>query len=200
MNYGTLISKVVEAIEPKLQRKYETRERLLLLSRELIRLSGETVSLSHRGKREEALKRFEESKRKVEEIMRELSSYPDLLYGDIATSLQEFSEAAVVMSFKFGEELPLPEHYKIPEPYFVLGIADSIGEMRREVLESIRRGDLKVAEEIFRIMTEIYEAIWKLEYPKSLVPSLRQKIDHLRRILEETDHDLFLAMLSRTSP
>jgi len=32
-----------------------------------------------------------------------------------------------------------------------------------------------------------------LEYPKSLVPGLRQKIDGLRKILEETNHDLFLA-------
>jgi len=68
-----------------------------------------------------------------------------------------------------------------------------VGEMRRAVLESLRKGDKAKGREIMEEMETIYEELWKLEYPKSLVPGLRQKIDALRKLVEDTRHDLFLA-------
>jgi Predicted RNA-binding protein of the translin family len=46
-------------------------------------------------------------------------------------------------------------------------------------------------------MEEVYSVLWDLEYPKALVPNLRQKIDYMRRIIEETHHDIFIAEAMR---
>ncbi|EWG08083.1 MAG: haloacid dehalogenase superfamily protein [Candidatus Aramenus sulfurataquae] len=185
-------------IEPKLSARSDSREQLLLKSRELIRLCGETISLTHRQKKEEALKKFQEAVNKAREIEQIVSNYPELLYGDVGTAFQELAEASIVLSFYFDVELRLPNDLGIPDIYYITGIADAVGEMRRALLEKLRKGDgVKEAERILEYMDVIYENLWKMEYPKSLVPGLRQKIDQLRKILEESRHDVFLASLGK---
>ena len=187
----------LDGIEKKLTERFDNREKLLLLSRELIRTCGETISLSHRQKKEEALKKYEEAIQKAKEIEQIINQYPELLYGDVGTSFQELAEASVVVNMYFGGKLYLADELGIPDMYYVLGIADAVGEMRRAILEFLRKGDYESADKFFSYMETIYEELWKFEYPKSLIPGLRQKIDALRRILEETRHDLFLAKLGK---
>jgi translin len=191
------IQSYLDGIEEKLTERFDNREKLLLLSRELIRVCGETISLSHRQKKEEALKRYEEAIQKAKEIEQIINQYPELLYGDVGTSFQELAEASVVINMYFGGKLYLADELGIPDMYYVLGIADAVGEMRRAILEFLRKGDYENADKFFNYMETIYEELWKFEYPKSLIPGLRQKIDALRRILEETRHDLFLAKLGK---
>ncbi|MEM3767603.1 MAG: haloacid dehalogenase, partial [Metallosphaera sp.] len=187
------IERYVTSIETKLLSRFESRERLLQISREVIRYSGETISLSHRGKREEALDRYSKAKTKLEEIKGIVSNFPELLFGDVGVAFQEISEASVVLSFYFGTSLTLPKDLGIPDVYYITGIADAIGEMRRAALESLRRGEKEKGKEILAVMENIYDMLWKLEYPKSLVPGLRQKVDAMRKVLEDTRHDVFLA-------
>lgn len=186
----------INSIESKLTERSDNREKLLLMSRELIRLCGETISLSHRHKKEEAIKKYEEAIKKAKDIENIVSNYPELLYGDVGTSFQELAEASIVLSFYFDVKLNLPEDLGIPDTYYITGIADAVGEMRRSILELLRKGgNISEADKILDYMDNLYETLWKLEYPKSLVPGLRQKIDQLRRIIEETRHDVFLASL-----
>ncbi|AEE93988.1 Translin [Acidianus hospitalis W1] len=191
------IQSYLDGIEEKLTERFDNREKLLLLSRELIRVCGETISLSHRQKKEEALKKYEEAIQKAKEIEQIINQYPELLYGDVGTSFQELAEVSVVINMYFGGKLYLADELGIPDMYYVLGIADAVGEMRRAILEFLRKGDYENADKFFNYMETIYEELWKFEYPKSLIPGLRQKIDALRRILEETRHDLFLAKLGK---
>ncbi len=191
------IQEYLEGIEKKLTERFDNKEKLLLLSRELIRTCGETISLSHRQKKEEALKKYEEAIQKAKEIEQIINQYPELLYGDVGTSFQELAESSIVINMYFGGKLYLANDLGIPDMYYVLGIADAVGEMRRAILEYLRKNDYDSADKIFNYMETIYEELWKFEYPKSLIPGLRQKIDALRRILEETRHDLFLAKLGK---
>ncbi|MFP3203950.1 MAG: haloacid dehalogenase [Metallosphaera yellowstonensis] len=187
------ISEYILSVEARLRSRFESREKLLLMAREVIRLSGETISLSHRGRREEALRKYSEAVTKVAEIRNIVDSFPELLAGDVGTAFQEVSEATIVLSLYFGVQLSFPKELGIPDIYYITGIADAVGEMRRAVLESLRKGDKAKGREIMEEMETIYEELWKLEYPKSLVPGLRQKIDALRKLVEDTRHDLFLA-------
>lgn len=191
------LNKYLDSVEEKLNARFDNREKVLLMARELIRLCGEAISLSHRQRREEALKKFSQALQKAKELQQITAQYPDLEYGDIITAFQELAEVSIVISMYFGEKLLLPSDLGILDTYYILGIADALGEMRRAILEFLRKGELDKAEEYFNTMESLYEELWKLEYPKSLVPGLRQKIDALRRILEETRHDLFLAKLGK---
>ncbi|WP_256201934.1 haloacid dehalogenase [Sulfuracidifex metallicus] len=155
--------------------RFDNREKLLLMSRELIRYCGETVSLSHRGEKERALKRYQDAIKKSKEIEQVVSNFPELLYGDVGTAFQELAEASVVISMYFGEKLNLASDLGVPDTYYITGIADSVGEMRRRVLELLKEGKNQEAEKTYRIMEDIYQTLWNLEYPKSVVPGLRQK-------------------------
>lgn len=187
----------VQEMLPKLEQRFQSREDLLLLSREVIRYAGEAISLSHRGRREEAVQKFDMAKSKLREVSERVKAFPDLLYGDVGTAYQEVSEAAAVLSMYFDLPLPSPEELGVPEGYYVLGMADAVGEMRRMALELLRKGKKEEAERVYQTMEEVYGVLWDLEYPKALVPNLRQKIDYMRRIIEETHHDIFIAETMR---
>jgi translin len=182
---------------PKLEQRFQSREDLLLLSREVIRYAGEAISLSHRGRRDEAVQKFDMAKSKLREVSERVKAFPDLLYGDVGTAYQEVSEAAAVLSMYFDLPLPSPEELGVPESYYVLGMADAVGEMRRMALELLRKGKKEEAERVYQTMEEVYSVLWDLEYPKAMVPNLRQKIDYMRRIIEETHHDIFIAEAMR---
>jgi len=190
---GDSLRRYVQEMLPKLEQRFQSREDLLLLSREVIRYAGEAISLSHRGKKEEAVQKFDMAKSKLREVSERVKAFPDLLYGDVGTAYQEVSEAAAVLSMYFDLPLPSPEELGVPESYYVLGMADAVGEMRRMALELLRKGKKEEAERVYQTMEEVYSVLWDLEYPKALVPNLRQKIDYMRRIIEETHHDIFIA-------
>jgi len=190
------IRKYLVEVTPRLTERFESREKLLQLSREVIRYCGEAISLAHKLKKEEALNKFKIAIEKLVQISEIIKKYPELLYGDIGTAYQEVSEAIFVIQAIFNEDVKLPEGLEIPDSWYVLGIADGVSELRRRVLELLKANKLKEAEEVYDMMEEIYEELWKLEYPKSLVPNLRQKVDMLRRIIEETNHDIYLAKIT----
>ena len=185
----------INKVLPRLQDRFDKREKILLIAREVIRYAGETISLSHRLKMQEAKEKYSLAIQKLEELKKIVNEYPELLYGDVGTAFQEIAEASIVISMYFNDKLKTSEELGIPETYYILGIADAIGEMRRRVLELLRKDQKEEAEKTFRMMEELYELLWELEYPKATVPGLRQKIDALRRLIEETHHDLFLAHL-----
>jgi translin len=179
----------IEGISARLSSKVEVREELSLKAKRGIRLCGEAVSLSHRGQIDEAKKRLEEAK----EIMEELRlKRQDLELNVFDTLAQEYVEAEALVRVVEGRGLPSVEELEVADEVYVLGMTDLIGELRRRVLEEMRRGNRPEAERLYELMKGIYELIWPLEYPRSLVPGLRHKLDAMRRVLDETLHDLTL--------
>jgi translin len=179
----------IEGISARLSSKVEVREELSLKAKRGIRLCGEAVSLSHRGQIDEAKKRLEEAK----EIMEELRlKRQDLELNVFDTLAQEYVEAEALVRVVEGRGLPSVEELEVADEVYVLGMTDLIGELRRRALEEMRRGNRPEAERLYELMKGIYELIWPLEYPRSLVPGLRHKLDAMRRVLDETLHDLTL--------
>jgi len=186
----------IEGASARLSSKVEAREELSLKARRGIRLCGEAVSLSHRGQINEAKERLREAK----EIMEELRPKRWDFELDVLDALaQEYVEAEALVRVVEGRELPSAEELQVADEAYVLGMADLIGELRRRALEEMRRGNGPEAERLYELMKEIYELIWPLEYPRSLVPGLRHKLDVMRRVLDETLHDLTL-MKMLTAP
>lgn len=186
----------IEGISARLSSKVEAREGLSLKARSGIKLCGEAVSLSHRGHIEEAKKRLEEAKEIIEELR---PKRRDLELDAFDVLAQEYVEAETLVRIIEGRELPSLEELQVADEAYVLGMADLIGELRRRALEEMRRGNGSEAERLYELMKGIYELIWPLEYPRSLVPGLRHKLDAMRRVLDETLHDLTLMKILTTS-
>ncbi|AMQ17766.1 translin family protein [Thermococcus peptonophilus] len=191
------IEEIVETIREELDEKDLLREEALRITREIVRLSGDTVKAIHRGDIPTARARFEEVEKKVEELKEKLKDHPDLYYtGYVQTAHQEFVEAALLLSYVMGKPYPTPWELDVPKADYALGLGDFIGELRRYFLLRLLEGDIEAAERAYREMENVYNALMTLEYPKGLV-NIRTKQDQARHILERTLEDLTRAKLNK---
>ncbi|MCS7139523.1 MAG: haloacid dehalogenase [Candidatus Nezhaarchaeota archaeon] len=185
----------IEGASHRLISKIEARDNASIIARKIIKLCGEAISLTHRGRNAEARGKLNEAKLALSEIGVLMK---DLGVDIFEVALQEYVEAESLLRIVEGRELPSIEELQVTDEAYILGLADLIGELRRRVLEEIRKGDGLRAEELYQVMRDLYEILWPLEYPRSLVPGLRSKIDAMRRVIDETLHDITLMKLMRS--
>ena len=82
-------------------------------------------------------------------------------------------------------------------PPFLNGMAESIGEGRRAILDLLRRGELDESERILTAMEEMYYLLVSMDYPDAITGNLRRSTDVARSIMERTRGDLSVALVQR---
>ncbi len=191
------LEEIIAEIRDVLDEKDSLREEALKLTREIVRLSGDTIKALHRGETDKAGERLRLVRGKVEELKKKLGGHPDIYHtGYVQSAHQEFIEATLLYCYITGREFPSPGELGVPHGDYALGIGDFIGELRRHFLLCLLEGDMEEAERTYRFMQEIYEELTSLEYPKGLV-NIRGKQDQARYILERTLEDLTRAKLGK---
>ncbi len=76
----------------------------------------------------------------------------------------------------------------------MLGLADVVGELRRYVLDKLRRDQIEDLNEVLEKMESLYELLFSLDYPKGITQDLRRKTDVARGIIGRTRGDLSLSL------
>jgi len=186
--------KQLETIRKKLDEIDNAREELLRLSRELRRKSTLAISNVHIGNVEEAKNLLENAK----EILQKIDAYKqsEIYYPITRDSMQEFVEAVVFLETVNEKRLKIPSFDVDIHPSSILtGMADVVGELRRYILDLLRKSEIEEAERLVKIMERIYFSLVSFNYPDKIVPGLRGKIDMMRLSLERTKSDLISAML-----
>ncbi|CUX77430.1 Uncharacterized protein MJ0175 [Thermococcus chitonophagus] len=190
------IEEVIRKVKEVLDEKDSLREEALQITREIVRLSGDSIKAMHRGELKTAEERLRRAGELVSLLREKLGNHPDLYYtGHVQTANQEFTEATLLYHYLTDKNFPGYEDLGVPPQDYILGVGDFIGELRRYFLISLMEGDIERAEETYRFMEEVYEELMTLEYPKGLV-NVRQKQDQARYILERTLEDLTRAKLN----
>ncbi|MCD6189623.1 MAG: haloacid dehalogenase, partial [Thermococcus sp.] len=88
------VSKIVEEIERVLDEKDEVREKALKITREVVRLSGDTIKALHRKDFKLAEERLEKAETLVGQLRELLEYHKDIYFsGYVQTAHQEFVEA-----------------------------------------------------------------------------------------------------------
>ena len=77
---------------------------------------------------------------------------------------------------------------------YLHGLGDAVGELRRYLLDSMRKGDLSRGEELLTAMDDIYNVLVTIDFPDALTGGLRRSTDMVRGVLERTRSDLTLAI------
>ncbi|NJE46542.1 haloacid dehalogenase [Thermococcus sp. GR7] len=191
------LKEIIDRIREVLDEKDSLRENALRITREIVRLSGDTIKALHRGDAKTAEEKLNMAREKVNYLREKLKDHPDLYFtGYVQSAHQEFVEATLFYSYITGKDFPSPEELAVPHADYALGIGDFIGELRRHFLLLLLDGNIEDAEKVYRFMEETYEELMTLEYPKGLV-NVRQKQDQARHILERTLEDLTRAKLNR---
>lgn len=169
------------------EKKDNIREEVLKISREIIRDCAMNIRYVQKLKKESISFEIIDKLKKLEELIK---TYPD--FGKyINTPQQEYVEFQVFYSIVFNNEYLEYSQFELdikPENY-ILGLCDTIGELRRMVLESIKMDNIHESERYYNFMEKIYDNIIKFDY-YHLIDGLRKKQDISRSILEKTHGDL----------
>jgi translin len=191
----TDLQKIAQSALEALEAKNAAREKVLPLSRQLVRHSANTIRAVHRGELAEAKKMLVEGKNLAQELKDSLAGHPDLYHsGYTQDALKEFAEANITYALIAGEELPSPKELGVEYPAYLKGLGEAVGEMRRHILDLIRHGETERGEEILGSMEEIYSVLVTIDYPKAITYGLRRITDMVRGVLERTRGDLTLAI------
>jgi translin len=76
-------------------------------------------------------------------------------------------------------------------------MAETIGELRRSVLDLLRSGELVRAEELLKTMDEFYYVLVTIDYPDAITGNLRRWTDVARGIIEKTRGDVTTALVQK---
>jgi translin len=186
-----IAQRALEALESR----HQTREKVLALSRRLIRHSANTIRAVHRGEFEKAEEMLDEGRGLVEEFNVGLVDEPGIYEaGYVQDALKEFAEASITYALIRGQPLPSPEALKIDYPAYLNGLGEAMGELRRAILDLIRAGDPSKAEDLLQTMDEVYSVLVSVDYPEAITRGLRRRTDMVRGVLEKTRGDLTMAV------
>jgi translin len=193
-----MLERVEQWARGELEQKNAARERALADSRELVRQCATSIRAVHRGEFERAAELRENARRLSEQLTRDLAVHPDLYHaGYVQDAQKEYVEAATTYALVAGESLPGPEQLGVAVAAFLNGLAESVGELRRYILDQLRQGRLERSEEILRTMDEIYGLLVTMDYPDALSGGLRRSTDSVRGIMEKTRGDQTFALRQR---
>ena len=190
------LEKIAEKIRFNFSAKDAAREKALRLCREIIRHSANIIRIVHRREYAEAKQLLTSASALLKELDREIKdNQNELLHaGFIHDAQKEFAEASITFAIINSESLPNPEALQVSYPAYLNGIGEATGELRRYLLDSLRRNDFSRCEELLSIMDDIYAMLITIDFPDAITYGLRRTTDNVRGILEKTRGDLTLAL------
>ncbi len=174
------------------------REKALRLCRESIRYSSNAIRAIHRNEFDLARSAMESNRELLQEAREGVVDHPDLRFaGFMHDAQKEYAEACVTLALVRNEALPTPEDLGVGNAAYLHGMGEAVGEIRRHLLDLMRRDDLSGCEDLLSSMDDIYGVLVTMDFPDALTFGLRRTTDVVRGILEKTRGDLTIAMRQR---
>jgi len=168
----------------------KAREKLQTLTRNATRLCSWAIIQVHRGKLDQASKTLSEAKQSLDELEGLLSAHKELpQFGQVLVAFQEYAEAKLLFNMKKTGKLASLKDVGTSNTAYLLGMLDFIGELRRMILDALRKGNADEAQKLLSTMERVYEDLMSLDRT-SILPNFRRKLDADRRILEATRGDV----------
>ncbi len=192
------LNEIADSVREHLDAKHQAREQALALSRDVVRLSANAIRSVHRKEFGSARELLDQARDNLAEIEAALDGHADILHaGYVHDAQKEFAEANTTLALIAGESLPTPTDLKITGAAYLNGIGETIGELRRHLLDELRAGDLQRCEEALAAMGDIYDMLMTMDYPEAVTSGLRRTSDAMRGILERTRGDFTVAYSQR---
>ena len=155
------------------------------------------VRATHRGEFESARTLAVEARGHLREADAALVGHPDVrTNGPLYDAKKELAEARLTLALVRNEPLPTPDELGIEIAAYCNGLAEAASELRRQLLDRLRHGELSRAEELMSSMDEIYSLLVTIDYPDGVTGGLRRTTDGLRAVLERTRGDLTTSMVA----
>jgi translin len=192
------LNEIADNIRIYLDAKHRAREQALALSREVIRLSANAIRAVHRHEFDAAEKLLDKARSNLQQTEAGLSEHRDIFHaGFVHDSQKEFAEAHCTLALIAGRPLPTPDDLGVMAGSYLNGLGETVGELRRHLLDALRGGDIQHCEESLAAMGDIYDVLVTMDYPEAVTSGLRRTADAMRGILERTRGDFTMAFAQR---
>ena len=170
-------------ISKELERTNSSREFLIKNNRTVVINCSQAIISIHK-------KDLVTAKKKIKKAKEELIKLKQKAEGDlnryVLTPEQELVEAVSLLSIIEGKDIPSYKSLKISGESYILGLLDCIGELKRQVIDTIRVGNLKKAESLFDVMENLYLMLYPFATYDKIVKESRRKLDVNRSLVEDT--------------
>lgn len=181
------LKEIVAEIKEELDSRDARREEVFAMAREIRRLSTRALREIHQNNYAAALAQMGEAEKFISQLKEE-----DFRFSLLQEAVQEYVEAVLVHRILRGEEIPSHRELRVPAEWYLLGLADVVGELRRRVLELLRREEFEEIDRLLAVMDEITNELNSLVYPSAIV-AIKRKQDVARVVLERTLGEVTLA-------
>ncbi len=185
-----IFSKIIDVLD-KLD---EDREEILRKSRVIIKDCSIAIKSIHREENKSYQDIILKIKNELDVLKNLIIKNPGHFYKYLKTPEQEYTEAIVLFSIIQNQKIPTHIDLNVDALHYILGLADVIGELRRYILDNIRKSRIDVINDILEKMDELYTYLFSLDYPSGMTKDLRHKTDVARNIIEKTRGDITLSV------
>ncbi len=175
----------VDRIDANLRGLEDRLDKAEALSRQLVRACGVLITNIHR--RQDETKQELESARSLAGSLMGMEEANENMK---LHSLQEYAEAFIFYSVISVGKVPDSEETGVGDRAYLLGMMDAIGELKREVFESLSKNEVAKAKDYANAMQDIYDACTGIRYQEHVLPGFRRKQDVARVLVESCNAEL----------
>ena len=182
-----MLEDLLKKVGSELSRREEARDKVLSRARKARQLSKQAILYIHNNNYDKAGENIVKARRLIVETQNNITDFPELdFYEEVEAANEEYAEGAILLSLEINGTYPTPEEIGVNPLRYILGLGDVPGELRREVLDELRKGNFEKAEVYLSLIEEIYTQLISMEEASLLLKGLRRKLDIMRSILEST--------------
>lgn len=159
------------------------RERILKTSRDSISLCSKAIVHIHTGKLAEAEREIEEAGKTLKALRTEAGTTGLTRY--LVSPEAEYVEASSVRAIVMGRPLPSAKELGVSDEGYLMGLLDTVGEVKRLLLDAIMRSETVKAKQYFELMEGLYAVLSPFAVFDNVVNGIRRKIDVARMLTED---------------
>ncbi|MGB9928267.1 MAG: haloacid dehalogenase [Methanosarcina sp.] len=195
----TSLERIASLIRENFEAKDNVREEGLKISREIVRECRTASFALHSQDFERADRSIKTAKIALEKLQVLFNEHADIYYaGFVEHAQQEYTEVTVLSSLLREEgqlkNIPSPDELGVEYAAYLTGLGDVTGELRRHILDLIRKESLEKAEIFLETMETIHAMLMDFDYPDAITRGLRRKTDISRSLIEKTRGDVINAI------
>jgi len=157
------------------------REVLIKGTRGVIMKCSKSIMALHRG-------RFEDATKLLDEAQTELGSLRAYIREDLERYLinaeQELVEAYQLKCVYQKTSLAGIEELNVATSSYLLGLLDSIGEIKRMIYDNLRTEQTSDALSLFALMEDLYSSLYPFSVYDNIVPGIKRKLDVAKLLIE----------------
>ena len=170
-------------ISKELERINSSREFLIKNNRAVVIKCSQAIISIHK-------KELVTAKNKIKKAKEQLLKLKQKALGDLGryvlTPEQELVEAISLLAIIEENDIPSYKSLKVSGESYILGLLDCIGELKRQVIDTVRVGNLEKAENLFGMMENLYLMLYPFATYDKIVKETRRKLDVNRSLVEDT--------------